>query len=533
MAVSHPPAAGHPVGPVRERLPLLFGLATAVVALVNIVSAALPDVAGRLHDVLALGAVQEVVVAHQLGMPLGLSLLVAAWQLGRGRQGALAATVAVLALLGAVDLLRGLDVEEATLTWALAAVLWNVRGAFPVRLPDTVALPWLVPTVAGAAAVVFVIADPPAPRAEIALAVAGALLLAAGLGRLLRPARPVPSGCADELARAAAIVRGHGADTLSAFKLRRDLERCFSADGRAFTGRRVQAGALLVAGDPVGPPDAAAAALRQAWDDARALGLTFGVVGASERCAEEGRVLGLKSMYLGDEAMIPTGPMDLSGGPRKSLRKAVNRVARSGFTAELHEVGSLDDATVQQLRVVSTTWLDGEPERGFSMAHDALVDDLLSDALVVLARDADGVPRGFLHFMPVFGQPVASLGFMRRDPSTPNGLTDFLVVEAARLLGERGVVEFSLNFAAFGRWLRAPDTLVERWLATLLRVGDRWFQVERLHRYNAKFDPRWQPRYLLFEGPGAWPRVAVAAMAAEGQLPLPRIVTRPGAPAPA
>ena len=125
--------------------------------------------------------------------------------------------------------------------------------------------------------------------------------------------------------------------------------------------------------------------------------------------------------------------------------------------------------------------------------------------------------------MPVYGRPVVSLGFMRRDRDTPNGLNDFLVVEAARLLGERGIEEFSLNFAAFGRWLREPaNARRARCSGRLLRVGDRWFQIERLHRFNAKFGPRWQPRYLLFAHPLALPQVALAAMFAEGQLPRPR-----------
>ena len=85
--------------------------------------------------------------------------------------------------------------------------------------------------------------------------------------------------------------------------------------------------------------------------------------------------------------------------------------------------------------------------------------------------------------------------------------------------------EFSLNFAAFGRWLREPSNPIERALGRLLRVGDRWFQIERLHSFNAKFGPRWQPRYLLFEHPAQLPKVALAAMFAEGQLPRPSELT--------
>jgi lysyl-tRNA synthetase class 2 len=256
---------------------------------------------------------------------------------------------------------------------------------------------------------------------------------------------------------------------------------------------------------------------------ARAHGLALGVVGASEQFAAVARRAGLRRLYLGDEAILSTGAMDLRGGSMKSLRKAVNRVQRNGFSATADAVGELDQATLDALKAVSARWRGDAPERGFSMAHDALADELLPDAVVVLARDADGRVRGFLHFVPVFGRPAMSLAFMRRDRDTPNGLTDFLVVEAARLLGERGFEEFSLNFSTAGRWLRAPANRVERQLARVLRVADRWFQVERLLHFNAKFGPRWQPRYLLFESPWQLPRVAMAAMWAEGQLAKPRL----------
>ena len=101
-----------------------------------------------------------------------------------------------------------------------------------------------------------------------------------------------------------------------------------------------------------------------------------------------------------------------------------------------------------------------------------------------------------------------------------------MVVEAARLLGEAGIEEFSLNFAAFGRWVRAPANPLERVARRLLRIGDSVFQIERLHRFNAKFDPGWHPRHLLFERPATLPRVALAAMWAEGQLPRPALALR-------
>jgi lysyl-tRNA synthetase class 2 len=111
-----------------------------------------------------------------------------------------------------------------------------------------------------------------------------------------------------------------------------------------------------------------------------------------------------------------------------------------------------------------------------------------------------------------------SLSFMRRDPGTPNGLTEFLVVKAAELLRERGVSEMSLNFAAFAKWIHTPETRSERVLGKLVTLGNRFFQIESLYRFNAKFFPRWEPRYLVYEGTFGLPRASIAALWAEGQL---------------
>ena len=148
------------------------------------------------------------------------------------------------------------------------------------------------------------------------------------------------------------------------------------------------------------------------------------------------------------------------------------------------------------------------------MAMDSLDAAHQPDSVVVVARDGDNHVRGFLHFVPSHGRPAMSLSFMRRDYDTPNGLTEYLVVKAIELMRERGIEELSLNFAAFARLIRAQGAA-----ARALAFLDRFFQVERLYRFNAKFDPRWEPRYLVFEGALGLPRVGLAAMLVEGQLP--------------
>ena len=190
---------------------------------------------------------------------------------------------------------------------------------------------------------------------------------------------------------------------------------------------------------------------------------------------------------------------------------------------QVHDLESLGAGTIAEVETVIELGRQGAPERGFSMAMDSIDGAAGQDTMVVLARDGEGAIRGVLHFVPCYGRDAVSLSFMRRDPDTPNGLTEFLVARAAELLRDRGLSEMSLNFAAFAKWLHSPSGWLERTLGRIVALGNPFFQIESLYRFNAKFFPRWEPRYLVYEGALGLPRAGLAAMWAEGQLPKPAL----------
>jgi lysyl-tRNA synthetase, class II len=167
------------------------------------------------------------------------------------------------------------------------------------------------------------------------------------------------------------------------------------------------------------------------------------------------------------------------------------------------------------------------------MALGRLFDPRDPAALVVAAKDADGNLRGFLHLVP-WGPDGASLDVMRRDRLAPSWLNDFLVVEAARRLPGLGVRRISLNFSFLRTVLAAG---AEPGVAGRLRAA-RWllrrlsgpFQIESLYRFNRKFCPDWQPRYLAVEALEDLPQVAFAMLRAEGLL-CPPWRLRPSKPA--
>jgi lysyl-tRNA synthetase class 2 len=560
------PAAG------RRRpdwLPPLAGWLTALVGLLNVASALTPNLAERARVLLHVEDSDFVPLAHALALSAGVALLVLATYLARRRRRAMQLAVVVLIVAGTLNLIKGLDVEEAALNWSLAAFLIWGRRAFFVRHELPVrhvmrAAPLLVALAFGVSlTAIFAASRSITPRfgfvdaldetthllllnsgplhfhhhfgwVPTAVGMVSVATLAAIAWALFRPlSAPLRR---EESARRAAIelVRAHGDDTLSFFKLREDKQYLFSPDRRAFAGYRVESGVLLVSGDPVGPADALPALARELRAFADVRGLKMAVLGASDRSLPlwEGRRG--RSFYIGDEAVVDVNSFSLEGRAIRKVRQSVTRMRKAGFEAELHELGELDEATVCELERVSDRWRQGDPERGFSMAMDSLRGDHLHDSLVLVARDGGdggeggGAVRGFLHFVPVYGREAVSLSFMRRDLDTPNGLTEFMVARAVELLRERGVQEASLNFAAFARLMHSPSGPVERLLGRLASLFNPYFQIESLYRFNAKFFPRWEPRYLVYEGPLGLARAGLAAMWVEGQLPKPKLPRRAG-----
>jgi len=543
---------------IKKRVPAFAAVAAAFVGLVNIASALTPNIRWRGHLLLEFEPVEAIRLFHAMALPAGAALLLVAPYLAKRRRRALQTAVALMIALGLFDLLKGLDFEESILTWGLAAVLILSRDAFTVRHdPSTLrSAVWRVPVLALtglAVAVVAVWTGSHAAFGTVATETFDLLRYQAGpvhfhhhipigvhaleLGTLLMIAyvifRPltVPRAPASPAARqvAADLVRAHGADTLAFFKLRGDGNYIFSEDRRAFVAYAIENGVLLLAGDPVGPPDALPGLLHQVRRFADARGLKLGALGASERLCPLYEELGLRSIYLGDEAVVELARFSLEGRPIRKVRQSVTRLSKAGYEAEVHDLRKLDQDTIERVEEVVELGRQGAPERGFSMAMDSLQGAHDHETLVVLARDETGTIRGVLHFVPCYGRAAVSLSFMRRDPDTPNGLTEFLVVRAIELLRERGIDELSLNFAAFAKWMHSPEKRLEHLLGKLIALGNPFFQIESLYRFNAKFFPRWEPRFLVYEGTFGLPRAGIAAMWAEGQLPKPRIRRAPAA----
>ncbi|MFF0851993.1 phosphatidylglycerol lysyltransferase domain-containing protein [Streptomyces sp. NPDC003388] len=326
------------------------------------------------------------------------------------------------------------------------------------------------------------------------------------------------------------LLAKHGErDSLGYFALRRDKAAVFSPSGKAAVTYRVVGGVSLASGDPIGDPEAWPGAIDAWLAEARRHAWTPAVMGASEEAGTVYSRHGLDALELGDEAIVELADFTLEGRAMRAVRQAHKRVGRAGYTVRIRRHEDIPDEEMALLVDRADHWRDGATERGFSMALGRLGDPGDGRCVMLECRDADGVPRALLSFVPWGGHGL-SLDLMRRDRACENGLMEFMVVELLLRAEEMGVQRVSLNFAmfrsVFERGSRLGAGPVLRLWRSVLTFFSRWWQIESLYRANAKYRPLWEPRFLLFAKSSDIPRIGLASARAEGFLTLPGLGSR-------
>ena len=548
-----------------RRVPNLLAALTGLFGLLTLISALAPAQRDRVHDLSLVIPEPASATATAAAAAGGVLLLQLARGLRRRKRRAWRAAVAVDALLVALHVLKGLDVEEATLALLLLALLIAGRREFQakgdpasrlivVRVGLTVLL-----TGIGSGLLLIVLyrhqlVDDPSYLARLQhvllglVGISGPLhfrghraddvvsgtLLAFGLLTalvtmylVLRAAEPRAVLSNTDEGRLRELLDRHAdRDSLSYFALRRDKSVVWSPSGKAAVSYRVVTGVVLASGDPLGDREAWPGAIEAFLAMAREHAWTPAVIACSEEGGTVWRRFGLDALELGDEAVVEVEDFTLDGRAMRNVRQMAHRVERAGYQAQVRRLGDLDRAEIDQLRSAAQAWRGAQTERGFSMALGRFGDPDDGDCVVVTAQES-GHLRALLNFVP-WGEDGLSLDLMRRDRSGEPGVNEYLIAKLLAAAPTLGVAHVSLNFAAFRSALERGERLgagpVSRVFSRLLVFASRWWQIETLYRFNAKFRPIWEPRFICFPSTRDLPRIAVAALEAEAFFVRPRLL---------
>jgi lysyl-tRNA synthetase class 2 len=283
----------------------------------------------------------------------------------------------------------------------------------------------------------------------------------------------------------------------------------------------VVGGVAIASGDPIGDLEAWPGAIAEFLTECKNQGWLPAAAATSEAGAEVWvREAQMNALEIGDEAIVEVESFTLEGRAMRNVRQMVNRVSRQGYTTQVARLSQLSTDEVAQLDAMSVAWRVGKTERGYSMALGRI--DAVNDPNVVAIRAfRDDQLVAFLTLVP-WGNHGLSLDFMRRSPESDPGITELLICDLIAACPSIGIKQVSLNFAAFRDALERGDRIgagpVSKFNRNFLRFVSRWVQIDSLYRFNVKFRPIWEPRYLVYKGSKELLRAGLAYIRAEGFL---------------
>ncbi len=531
-------------GAARLRRVRFIAILTAAMGLLNVLSASTPALADRAA---ILGRYSPLAVtwgSHVTAVLAGFALIVLAYGLTQRKRTAWAATLLVLLVSLVSHLLKGLDYEEAGLAGLLALYMFWQRAHFQAR-SDPPSLRQGVNALAAALAFTLVYGtigfflldrhysvnfslnaalrqtvvmftqfyDPGLQPITgfgryfaASIYMVGGVTLAYALAALLRPVIQRGPTMLAEREQAREIVERYGRSSLARIVLFHDKSYWFSTGG-SVVGYTAKAKTAVALGDPIGPEEDAAMA----------------ITGFCEFCHQQGwqpafyqtlpdyvplyQAAGFEEVRTGHEAIVDLHAFTLEGKAGKPFRTPINKLTRLGYRADIVQP-PLSRELLHELREVSDEWLTMMHGKEIRFTLGWFDDDYIGSSAVIVVRDETGRATAFANIVPEYSRSEVSIDLMRQRREVENGTMEFLFSSLLLWCKEQQYDTFNLGLSSLSGIGEAPaDPAAEKVLHYVYNHINQFYNFQGLHAFKEKFNPTWEPRYVVFPGYASLPAV--------------------------
>ena len=501
-------------------VPQFFAATTFIAGLILLFSGATPALTPRMHLVRDLLPLPVVEISHFAGSVAGVLLLILARGIQRRLNAAYVLTVALLGIGIAASLLKGADYEEAIALSVMLVALLPTRGEFRRRaalLSPRFSAGWIIVILLALGTTLWLgllsfkhveyrnelwwhfsyAGD--APRFLRAVVGCAVVLLVFAVQRLVGPTQARPHVPSDRDIEQAVTTIAQQSETTGYFALLRDKALLFNDDQTGFIMYGVQGRSWIALGDPVGPP---AEHRELIWRFSELCDQYAGWT-VFHNVSPAGLPLyveaGLSPMKIGESARVPLDTFSLAGPRRRQFRQVKSRFEREGCHFEIVPRTAVP-ALLPALRMVSDAWLRDKNTREKRFTIGFFDEAYLARFPMALVRRGEEI-LAFANLWATDRKEELSIDLMRYRPETPNGVMDFLFSQLMLWGRQEGYQWFDLGMAPLSGLESHPLAPVWNRVGNLIFLhGEYFFNYRGLREYKDKFEPHWEPRYLVYPG---------------------------------
>jgi lysylphosphatidylglycerol synthetase-like protein (DUF2156 family) len=410
-----------------------------------------------------------------------------------------AAGIVLAIAAGSAELMMLSTVSLTTLM--LAGRLWSQQSDRRATVQG-----WTLLGAAGIAALALLFFDHPKGFLLLFFGVLLVAAVGAAVWGLVLVVRNAPLPLESDRGPLRTVYREHAAAGVSPFALMNDKRWFWSRDRMAFLAYGLRAGVAVVLGPGVGPAGSLPALYREFRAACHSRGWKMGFYQVSDVVASS---LGWGVQHqIGSEAIVDLTGLTLEGPAMAKLRHEVSRGQRNGVTVRMIPRSGVTPAIREAMGALAASWLGRHALGEMAFSVGCRADQPEAPTSIGLAYDRDGVLVAYCSWLSLPGNRGVVLDEIRRTAKSPAGAMDLLLFTCMKQLAG------DASWASLGL-APVPAEPANRRAA----LGERALHhlgiasvSASLVSFKAKFQPRWEPRYIVAERAAEWPSLAVATL---------------------
>lgn len=309
----------------------------------------------------------------------------------------------------------------------------------------------------------------------------------------------------DEVKR---VIREDGGGTLSWMATWDGMDYLRTSSG--IVPFQLRSGVAIALADPLGAAEGHGDSVQEFISAAEAHAVTPCFFSASSRTRD---LLpdGWQALTVADDTIIDLAGLTFEGKAWAKVRQSFSRGEREGMTFRLTTLAEVSWGTRQQLKAISESWVGdkGLPEMRFTLGtlHEAEDPEVRLALAISPAGDVDGL----LSWLPVYGAGGRIIGWtldlMRRRDGGFGAVMEFLIGSSAKAFSEEGAEILSLSGAPLAHESPVDEGVIASMLAKMGGMLEPVYGFRSLHQFKKKFNPRYEPIYLLYRDEGDLARI--------------------------
>lgn len=260
---------------------------------------------------------------------------------------------------------------------------------------------------------------------------------------------------------------------------------------------------LVILGDPIGDQSLVLPAIEELMIQADQYGYTLCFYQVKANSLPYLHENGFDFFKLGEEGFADVSTFSLSGKRNKSLRALFNKFERDRYKFEVVQPPFTNDF-IEELREVSTEWLNGRKEKGFSLGY--FYEEYLQLAPIAIIKNEENVLIAFTSLMPSYTDQTISIDLMRHRLNAPNGTMDFMFLKLIEWSKEENFQFFNVGMAPLSNVGQSKFSFTsEKIAAQIYRYGQFLYHFQGLRSFKAKYVNKWTPKFLAYHKKNSLP----------------------------